>query len=114
MANTFDLPTEEDCTLIIKPSGLSVDIMQVYDMYTDSRKEAERLGREGPRPHIPIFIEMFHAAYKIELTFSSAVMLIQRVSLLTIDLKKKCEGLLIFSDSTPDSPASSTPPTEST
>ena len=118
MSNTFNLPTEEDCSLVIKPYDKKVDILEVYDMYTDSRKQAETLGREAEpgnsRPHIPLFVDMFKTAYDIELTFSSAVMLIQRVSLLTIELKKKCEGLLIFSDSTPESPQSSDPSTEPT
>ena len=114
MSNTFNLPTVEDCTLVIQPQNTTVDIMEVYDMYTESKKQAEGFGREGPRPHVPVFMEMFLERYAIELTFASAVMLIQRVSLLTIDLKKKCEGLLLFSDSTPDSPTSSTPATEPT
>jgi len=98
MQNVFNLPSEDDCTLVLQPIGKRLDVMEVYDMYLDSKREAAELKREGPHPYRPVFIDKFKSTYDVDLSPTAAAMLIQAVSLQNIELKKKCLNLPTYSD----------------
>ena len=98
MANVFNLPTEDECSIILQPINKVLDVMEVYDLYLESKKEAAELKREGPHPYRHVFIDKFKAAYDVDLSSTAAAMLIQAVSLQNIELKKKCLNLPTYSD----------------
>ncbi len=98
MSNVFNLPTEDDCTIVLQPIGKRIDVMEVYDMYIESKRESTDLKREGTHAYRPIFIDKFKDAYDVELSSTAAAMLIQAVSLQSIELKKKCLNLPTYSD----------------
>lgn len=114
MSNVFQLPTEDECTIVLQPVNVRVDITEAYEMYINSKKEATQLQREDAYAYRPIFIDKFKAVYGVELSVTAATLLIQTLSFSMLDLKKKCSGLPTYSDFTLDSQQSSTQETPST